>query len=56
MFKIGDQTIDRSQMPSFQMSQMDPTFIEEAFQDVINRNLAPIYQTNMQSSIGEQPQ
>lgn len=40
MINIGDQTIDRSQMPSFGMTQLNPDHIDQMLQDVITRNLA----------------
>lgn len=37
--KIGDMEIRRDQMPSFQLSQMNPDHIDQLFQDVLTRNL-----------------
>ena len=55
--KIGDMEISRDQMPSFSMLQLDPSHIDSAFQDVLNRNLPPIYQGAAQPmQVGEQPQ
>lgn len=39
MINIGDATIDRSQMPSFGMTQLNPDHIDQMLQDVITRNL-----------------
>lgn len=33
-------TIQRSDMPSFGMTQLNPSHIEQMLQDVINRNLS----------------
>lgn len=37
--QIGDQQITREQMPSFGMTQLNPSHVEQMLQDVINRNL-----------------
>lgn len=38
--QIGDMNIDRSQMPSFGMTQLNPDHVDQMLQDVITRNLA----------------
>lgn len=37
MINIGDQQISRSDMPSFGMTQLNPSHIEQAMQDVLMR-------------------
>lgn len=50
--RIGDQEVRREDMPSFPLSQLNPSHIEQSMQDVLTRNI-PAGQTPIQNGGAE---